>query len=210
MLVKRRTMLCFSALALLTVSATAFYKEAALSASNLPGQIDAYYRNYNYLSLFSSEREREIIADTLMCEGKLGRATRSDLNFCNEIPSIPKSQRLDKMQTLIAELSRSVIRDGNSISIQEYVPGEGSHLRAIDPQKQAFRRNPYSPRAEVFDIKQINHDNNAIMIKVAVLPLDAARNAQLISRYEARTESRSEKPSSRALVGLAAAASCKR
>jgi hypothetical protein len=210
MLVKRRTILCLSTLALLTISATVFYKEAALSAANLPEQIDAYYRNYNYVSLFSSEREREIIADALMCEGRLSRATQSDLNFCNEIPSIPKSQRLDKMQTLIAELSRSVIRDVNSMSVQAYVPGEGSHLRAIDPQRQPLRRNPYSPSAEVFDIRQIKRGDNAITVKVAVYPLDPAKNAQLISQYETQTGSRSEELSSGALVSLAAPSSVSR
>lgn len=200
----RQALLYFSALASLASFATIFSQGAASSNSNLPKQIEAYYRDYNYASLFSSEREREIIADSLMCNGTLGSVTRSDLNFCDDIPSVPKTQRLDRIRKLIPQLSKHVIRATNSMDTQEYVPGEGSHLRKVNPQMQPLRRNPYSPTAEVLDIKQIKRNNNAVTVEVAVYPLDPSINARLISRYGTRID---ERPSNKSLITLAAPSS---
>lgn len=201
----RSALLCFPALASLALFATTLSQGAASSGdSNLPRQIESYYRDYNYVSLFSSEQEREVIADSLMCNGTLGSATRSELNFCDEIPSVPKTQRLDRIRTLIPQLSKHVIRATNSMDTQEYVPGEGSHLRKVNPQMQPLRRNPYSPTAEVLDIKQIKRNNNAVTVEVAVYPLDPSINARLISRYGTRI---GERPSNESLIALAAPSS---
>jgi len=93
------------------------------------------------------------------------------------------------------------------MSIQEYIPGEGSHLRKVDPQMQPLRRNPYSPTAEVFNIVQIKPDNNAVTVEVAVYPLDPSTNARLISQYGKQIGNKGERPANESLIDLAAPSS---
>ena len=204
---KTQALLRVSVLALLTFIATTFGRVAMSTDSDLPGQIDEYYRNYNYVSLFSSEIERELIADSLMCEGTLEWSSHSDLDFCNEIPSLPASQRLDRTRALIIGLSEDVIRDRNSMSIQEYVPGEGAYLRRIDPEMQPLRQNPYAPLPELYQVTQTTAESDAITVEATVYQLEPLTNTRLISRYETYEGMGAEIPSNENLLQLAAPSS---
>lgn len=204
---------------LLTCSALTVYSflamtsnMAALSAvssidDDLPGQIYEHYNTYNYISLFSSDVERELIADSLMCEGTLERSPNAIIDFCHEIPDLPDSQRLDKIRTLIVNLSDDVMRDRNSLSSQTYLLGEGALLRTISPDMQPYTRNPYAPLSELLEISQISVDNNLITVAVTVYSLEPSTNTTLISQYDAYGSRGENIPSTDNLIQLAAPSS---
>ena len=205
---ERKIFLRFSLLtsfALLTITST---QVTMARDRDLPEQIDEHYRNYNYVSLFSSDLEKELIADSLMCEGTLESSSPSELDFCSEIPVIPSSQRLDKIRTLIVDLSEDVIRSTHSISVQEYIPGEGAHLRNINPEMQPYTRNPYAPRSELLKINQQTEvDSHSVTVEVTVYQLEPATHTELISHYETFADSGEESLSTEALFQLAAPSS---
>ena len=102
---KRWTFLALSIITSFSSFAFATSKLVASDNNNPPSQISDYYRNYNFVNLFSSELERELITDSLICKGVFGNSNNSHLttsfDFCDQIPKLPEAERIKRISTLI-------------------------------------------------------------------------------------------------------------
>lgn len=183
-------------------------KSVASDNNNPPSQISDYYRNYNFVNLFTSELERELITDSLMCKGVLGKPNNSHLNtsfeFCDQIPKLPESERLKRISALITELNKDIISDiGDKMMIQGYIPGANFHMRRSNPQVMPFSPNPYSLQPKLFKINQVRLSDNSATVEVTVYQLDPKNNARLISQYKKYGSSEKENPNNEQLMKLA-------
>lgn len=185
---KKSAFLAFFILTSCSTFAFATSKAAMSHNNNLPSQISEYYRNYNEVSLFSSELERELITDSLMCKGVLGNPGNPHLNtsfeFCEQIPQLPESERLRRISALITELNEYVIRDTrDKMAIQGYIPGAGFHMRRSNPEVMPLFSNPYSVPSRLFKIHQVSLSGDSATVEVTVYQLNSKTNARLISQY---------------------------
>lgn len=158
------------------------------SNSNLPVQITEFYNQRNLLSSFSSEAERELVIDSLVCTGALrSRHLDISLDFCDRLPKQPKSERLTKIRTLIASLERQMLRDfgDSAMVIPGYLPGSGPLMRRTDPNVVPLPSSADSLPPQVFKIEnQVRHTENAITVQVLAYQVEPAIQARLISQYE--------------------------
>jgi hypothetical protein len=205
---KRWTFLALSIVTSFSSFAFAVSKLVASDNNNPPSQISDYYRNYNFVNLFSSELERELITDSLMCKGVFGKPNNSHLNtsfkFCDQIPKLPESERLKKISTLITELNKDIISDtGDKMVIQGYIPGANFHMRRSNPQVMPFSPNPYSLQPRLFKINQVRLSDNSATVEVTVYPLDPKNNAKLSSQYKKYESGEKENPNNEQLMKLA-------
>lgn len=205
---KKWTFLALSIITSFSSFAFATSKLIASDNNNPPSRISEYYRNYNFVNLFSSELERELITDSLMCKGVLGKPNNSHLNtsfdFCDQIPEIPESERLKKISTLITELNKDIISDpGDKMVIQGYIPGANFHMRRSNPQVMPLLPNPYSLPPKLFKINQVRLSDNSATVEVTVYQLDPKNNARLISQYKKYGSSEKENPNNEQLMKLA-------
>lgn len=206
---KRWTFLALSIITSFSSFAFATSKLVASDNNNPPSQISNYYRNYNFVNLFSSELERELITDSLMCKGVFSKPNNSHINtsfdFCDQISKIPESERLKRISTLITELNNDIIKDpGDKMMIQGYIPGANSHMRTSNPQVMPFSPNPYSLQPRLFKINQVRLSDNSATVEVTVYQLDSKNNARLISQYKKYGTSEKENPNNEQLMKLAA------
>lgn len=206
---KRWTFLALSIITSFSSFAFATSKLVASDNNNPPLQISDYYRNYNFVNLFSSELERELITDSLMCKGVFGKPNNSHINtsfdFCDQIPKLPESERLKRISTLITELNNDIIKDpGDKMMIQGYIPGENYHMRRSNPQVMPFAPNPYSLQSRLFKINQVRLSDNSATVEVTVYQLDSKNNAKLISQYKRYGSGKNENPDNEQLMKLAA------
>ncbi len=143
-------------------------KSVASENNNSPSQISEYYRNYNFVNLFSSELERELITDSLMCKGIFGKPNNRHLNtsfeFCDQIPKLLESERLKRISTLITELNKDIISDtSDKMVIQGYIPGVNFHMRRSNPQIMPLLPNSYSLSPKLFKINQLRLSDNILV-----------------------------------------------
>lgn len=205
---KRWTFLALSIITSFSSFAFATSKLVASDNNNPPSQISDYYRNYNFVNLFSSELERELITDSLMCKGVFGKPNNSHINtsfeFCDQIPKLPESKRLKRISTLITELNNDIIKDpSDKMMIQGYIPGANFHMRKSNPQVMPLLPNPYSLQPKLFKINQVRLSNNSATVEVTVYQLDPKNNARLISQYKKYGSSEKENPNNEQLMKLA-------
>lgn len=202
---KKSAFLAFFILTSFFTFAFATSKAAMSHNNNLPSQINEYYRNYNEVSLFSSELERELITDSLMCKGVLVHPENPHLNisfeFCDEIPYLPESERLTRISALITEINKHIIRD--TIGIQEYMPGSGSHMRRTDPEVVPLLSNPYSVPPRVFKINQVSLSGDSATVEVTIYQIDSETNARLISQYQRYGNGKEREAANEELIRLA-------
>lgn len=162
-------------------------KSVASDNNNPPSQISDYYRNYNFVNLFSSEVERDLITDSLMCKGVLGKPDNltPTFNFCDQIPTVPESERLKRISALITALNQDIINNTEEkMMIQGYIPGSNSHMRTSNPQVMPFSPNPYSLEPKLFKINSVSLSDNSATVVVTVYQLDSQNKAKLISQYQ--------------------------
>jgi hypothetical protein len=209
---KRQVLLCFSLLASVTLLAVTISMGAASKNKELPGQITEHYRNYNYISLFSSELEQEFIADSLMCDGVLEYTNYSNLDYCKELPALPNSERLQKVRMLMTELGNDISQDTNPMNVKQYKPGESTHFRLISPEMRSLHRNPYVQPSELYEIGEARVKHSSITVEVTVYQLEPATRKRLISQYGSDgVRGKGEGiPSHQSLIRLAAPASIAR
>lgn len=205
---KRWAVLTLSIVTSFSSFAVATSKSVESSNNNYPSQISEYYKKYNFTTLFSSEFERELITDSLMCKGVLGESDNFHLNtsfdFCNEIPAMPESERLRRISTLITELNEHTIRDSiDRMAFQEYMPGAGFHMRRSNPEVMPLFSNPYSVPPTLFKINQVSLSDDSATVKVTVYQIDPKTNARLISQYKKYGSSKKENSDNEELMELA-------
>jgi len=205
---KKSAFLAFFILTSFSTFAFATSKAAMSHNNNLPSKISEYYRNYNEVSLFSSELERELITDSLMCKGVLTNPGNFHLNTsfecCDEIPQLPESERLTRISALITELNEHVIRDTrDKMVIQGYIPGAGFHMRRSNPEVMPLFSNPYSVPSRLFKINQVSLSGDSATVEVTVYQLDPETNARLISQYKKYGSGEKGNPDNEQLLRLA-------
>lgn len=157
------------------------------SDNNNPAQISEYYRNYNFVNLFSSEVERDLITDSLICKEVLGKPDHlnTSFNFCAQIPKMPGSERLRRISALIIELNRDIVSNTeDKMILQGYIPGSNSHMRTSNPQVMPFSPNPYSLEPKLFKLNSVSLSDNSATVVVTVYQLEPKNNAKLISQYQ--------------------------
>lgn len=185
---KKLLPLLLSGTTLLTTFAFSKVEANSPSNSNLPVEIAEFYEQRNLVSSFSSEVEREVIIDSLVCTGALKNSNYNiSLDFCNELPQPPKSERLTKISNLVMALERRMLRDASNSAmvIPGYKPGEGSLMRRTDPNVVPLPSSADSLPPKVFKIKnKVRQAENAITVRVLAYQIDPAIKAKLIAEYE--------------------------
>jgi hypothetical protein len=205
---RKRAFLAFFIIIPFSSFASATSKPVVSQNNNLPLQVSKYYSNYNFVSLFSSELERELITDSLMCKGVLGKPDNPHLNssfdFCDEIPEMPGSERLGRISALITELNEHLIKDTtDKMAIQEYIPGAGFHMRRNNPEVMPLLPNPYSVPPRLFKVNRVSLSGDSATVEVTVYQLDPETNARLISQYKRYGSIEKGNPNSEQLIRLA-------
>ncbi|MGQ4649032.1 hypothetical protein [Lyngbya aestuarii] len=181
-----------------TLSLVLFSRSQASTSTrnNLPPEIREYYINYNFVSSFSSDDERTIIANSLICEAKLANGN-SFFSFeaCSKIPQIDKSNRLDKIRSLIAEINQQILRNETNWKMMiflDFLRGEKALFRQANSEIVSSQFNPYFLSSKLFEINQVYPSDKEIKIEVSKYSLNSAYTVQLISQYKA-AENQEEK-----------------
>lgn len=155
--------------------------------SNFPSQITEFYKKRNFVSSFSSKAEKELLIDSLVCQGALrSRYLNIFLDLCEQISNQPESARLTKIGGLITELDRQMLRNGDSaMVIPGYLPGSGPLMRSTDPNVVPLPSSADSLPSKVFEIEnQVWHGKNAITVQVLAYQIEPKIQARLISQYQ--------------------------
>lgn len=202
---KRIMFFMLSVASLILVLATTGNK-AKTASNNLPLQISEYYKNYNFVSAFSSPSERESIVNSLICNEAINPPNPNlSLHFCEGAEELPESGRLKKIRALMQELNEHTIRDyTNSAMVLPNVPSRTAKIDPeIFPPRGPYPISPYSIPSELVKVNLLRESDKAITVEVFVHPLTPETNSRLIAKYKKSADDEKKIPSIEKLIKVA-------
>lgn len=153
----------------------------------LPASIAAFYQDRTFVSLLSSDVEREQILDALVCDGTLPSNSVS-LDYCNQLPPMSDSERLADVRSRIVEINQHLLNDSgySALIVPGYLPGSGSMLRRDDPNVVALPSSANTLPAEVLlPENAVWQDENTLTVQVKAYPVSSELQARMTADYEA-------------------------
>lgn len=151
---------------------------------DLPASIVEFYQNRTFVSLLSSDVEREQILDALICDGTL--ASDSSLDYCNQLPPQPNSERLENVRSRIVEINQHLLNTGYSaLIVPSYLPGSGSMIRRSDSNVVVLPSSADAlPAGFFWPEPEVWQGEDALTVCVQTFPISAEVQARAIADYE--------------------------